>query len=84
MTKIQKQMLEQINSSHSTLCATDWANGTWTGAYTEDKLMRRVYAILDLGERGLIVDHSGSWLHSVNTIKCQYSQATKTKEATEF
>jgi hypothetical protein len=74
MTKIEKQMLEQINSSNSTLCATDWANGTWTGAYTEDKLMRRVYAILDLGERGLIVDHSGSWFHSFNTYcdHCDY------------
>ena len=67
MTKIEKQMLEQINNSTSMYCATDWANGTWTGVYTEDKLMRRVYAILDLGERGLIVDHSGSWLHSFNT-----------------
>ena len=64
MTKIEKQMLEQINTSTHTYCATDWANGAWAGVFTTDKLMRRVYAILDLGERGLIVDHSGSWFHS--------------------
>jgi len=35
--------------------------------YTFDKLLRRVYAVMDLAEAGLIVDHYTSIYHNQNT-----------------
>ena len=64
MRKLEKQMLAEINASDGIFCATDWCNGSWDGAYTTDKLMRRIYAVMDLGEKDLIVEHCNSWYHS--------------------
>ena len=68
MRKLEKEMLEQINGSNHTYCATDWAGGggNWTGVLTTDKLMRRIYAVMDLADAGQITDHNTSWYHNKN------------------
>ena len=68
MRKLEKEMLQQINTNDSTYCATDWASGSdnWTGTFTNDKIMRRIYAVTDLAEAGLVVDHYGSLYHNHN------------------
>ena len=67
MRKLEKLMLEEINSSEMALSSTEWSNGLFVGGYTFDKLLRRVYAVMDLAEAGLIVDHYTSIYHNQNT-----------------
>ena len=58
MRKLEKVMLAAINQTpHYITNATNWATHEVTGAWTNDKLMRRIYAVVDLADRGEIVRH---------------------------
>ena len=58
MRKLEKVMLAAINlTPHYITNATNWAMNEVTGAWTNDKLMRRIYAVMDLADSGEIVEH---------------------------
>lgn len=66
MTKLQAEMLRYINRcvDFGAYTATDWATDSLAGSYTPAKMMRRVWAIIDLGKLGEIRICEGGKYHS--------------------
>ena len=69
MTKIQKEVLAQIQTG-GVFCASDWAFHANVGAWTKDKFMRRIDAVIALAQQGKIVDHETSAYHAL-TVTCR-------------
>ena len=71
MKKIQKLMLAAINDAPESIHhATDWAASEVTGPWTDDKLMRRIYAVIDLAESGEIVGHDYDSTYHSKAYQC--------------
>ena len=72
MKKIEKLILAAMEQDAPRVTnATNWAIGAVTGPWTNDKLMRRIYAIIDLAAAGAIVEHVYDSTYHAKTFSCR-------------
>jgi len=77
MTKTQKEVLANIERDGGSFAASDWAYTREMGAFTYPKWNRRVDAVLELAEMGLIKNHNFSTYHSLKEtcFECDFEKA---------
>lgn len=71
MKKLEKLMLAAINEYPESIHhATDWATREVTGRWTNDKLLRRIGAVIDLADAGEIVGHDYDSTYHSKAYQC--------------
>ena len=74
MTKIQKEVLSNIKGQDGSYAASEWAYTKEMGDFTYPKWNRRVDAVLELADLGLIKGHNFSTYHSLEQtcLECEF------------
>ena len=74
MTKTQKEVLASIERENGSYTASEWAYTKEMGSFTYPKWNRRVDAVLELADMGLIKGHNFSTYHSLKQtcLECEF------------